>query len=164
MKDEKLRINGGWVNGSNLLATSVPNPHTFELDGNYRISASNSIELPDAETELWVIRGNQNGSATKELIIPDGVKVIKVDVSAYHRLGKDTDTLSVSLSSENKNWVHASREGSDVSKIVYVQATKKKYQMKLEDDTSWNDLHNIIASGRIYYSKSINQQIPEVVD
>ena len=145
-------------------STNVTNPYTFSIQGNRSFSASVEADIPDTVTALFSV-GDTNGYAERTFTIPAGVHVVYVVGDAFGRchhipyeqtFNKIGSTTKVYTTGHDKL-------------AVYVQVTPgKTYTMyasgSLLPDSQLSDTYEISTSLIVYYSKTINNKTPQVVD
>lgn len=145
-------------------STNVTNPYTFSIQGNRSFSASVEADIPDTNTALFSVR-DENGYAEKTFTIPAGVHVVYVVGNAFaccHHIPYE-ETLN-EIGSTTKVYT----TGHDTLN-VYVQVTPgKTYTMyasgSLSANSGLSDDYEIPTSLIVYYSKTINNKTPQVVD
>lgn len=145
-------------------STNVTNPYTFSIQGNRSFSASVEADIPDTVTALFSVR-DTNGYAEKTFTIPAGVHVVYVVGDAFgacHHIEYE-QTLN-KIGSTTKVYTTGHDELA-----VYVQVTPgKTYTMyasgSLLPSSGLSDPYKISTSLIVYYSKTINNKTPQVVD
>lgn len=145
-------------------STNVTNPYTFSIQGNRSFSASVEADIPDTVTALFSV-SDTNGYTEKTFTIPAGVHVVHVvgDVFGWCHHIPYEETFN-KIGSTTK--VYTTGRGK---LDVYVQVTPgKTYTMYASGSclpySQLADPYVISTSLIVYYSKTINNKTPQVVD
>lgn len=145
-------------------STNVTNPYTFSIQGNRSFSTSVEADIPDTATALFSV-GDTNGYAERTFTIPAGVHVVYVVGNAFGRCHHIIDEQTFNKIGSTTKVYTTGYDRLD----VYVQVTPgKTYTMyasgSLLPNSQLADLHEIPTSLIVYYSKTINNKTPQVVD
>lgn len=146
-------------------SSTVSNPYTFSISSNTSFSANIKSKLPLEDTILRAVRvDGHNPVDSIIVVIPDGVKVVKV----YSYCDNDnSDITYYSLSTgtwpNNKNWGLASFDDLTTNRSRYIGVTPgKSYTVTAEISSDSYD--GFYGYSRIYYSQEINSHTPDVED
>lgn len=145
-------------------STNVTNPYTFSIQGNRSFSASVETDIPDKPTALFSA-DDEYGYAAGTFTIPAGVHVVYVVGNAFGWCDHiEYEMTSNTIGSTTKVYTTGYDQLS-----VYVQVTPgKTYTMyasgSLLPSSSLSDSYEISTSLIVYYSKTINNKTPQVVD
>lgn len=154
-KDLNLQLHAG---------TNVTNPYTFSIQGNKSFSASVKPAIPDTNTVLDSYIGVTE-DVSLIVTIPAGVNVILVSctASAYtHHTGEDYPAdIAIGRSNDNGDIVKLYAESVGFAN-AYVKVTSgKTYKITMH---AWTDYGSPDVEFNIYYSKTINNTTPTVID
>lgn len=145
-------------------STSVTNPYTFSIQGNRSFSASVKPAIPDTNTVLDSYIGvTENVSLI--VTIPAGVNVIFVSCTAiayaYHTGEDYPASITIGRSNDNGDIVKLYAESVGFAD-AYVKVTPgKTYKITMY---AYADYGSPDVTFNIYYSKTINNTTPTVID
>lgn len=133
------------------------NPMSLVVTGNVTVGAILEASVPTTET---ILLSTEEVYTTVTIIVPAGVKVLKVDGGVYHE-GEGEVYLDVYSVNGKKYWLSLyGYEGTHG--ITYVGVTpNKSYTLKL---SAGSETGTESGSVTISYSQSINYQTPRVTD
>lgn len=133
------------------------NPMSLVVTGNVTVGATLEASVPTTETILLNFEG---ANTTVTIIVPAGVKVLKVSGGVYHEHEGEV-ALDVYSVNSKKYWLSLYNYGY-ASDTWYVGVTpNKSYTLKLSTDSETDtESGGVIIS----YSQSINNQTPKVTD
>lgn len=133
------------------------NPMSLVVTGNVTVGATLKASVPTTETRLL---STMDVNTTVTIIVPAGVKVLKVDGSVYHEHEGEV-VLDVYSVNGKKYWLSVYNYAY-ASDIWYVGVTpNKSYTLKLSTDSETDTESGSVV---ISYSQSINNQTPKVTD
>ena len=145
--------------------TVVNNPYVFNIDRNttFKSTIKKKIELPDKNTVLYE-ESSAGDPIHFKVTIPEGVNVINAccygEFFDYDDDGEAYITNQSNMKDWNNDYVVTSQE---VACDSYVQVTPgKTYDIIASADAAYSGIASFIVI--IYYSKTINQHKPDVVD
>lgn len=119
--------------------------------------------LPDVDTDLWSTKkSDEDGfSATFDIIIPAGVKVVYVGAGINGSLEGEPCHCSMYSNFSGKTWFDVSGENS-VGAVTYIGVTPlKTYRITVDYGS---EIEGTDGSAFIRYSKRINAVKPNVTD
>lgn len=133
------------------------NPMSLVVTGNVTVGATLEASVPTTET---ILLSTMEVYTTVTIIVPAGVKVLKVEGDVYHEHEGEV-ALDVYSVNGKKYWL--SLWGyENVYGICYVGVTpNKSYTLKLSTDSETGTESGSVT---ISYSQSINNQTPKVTD
>lgn len=144
--------------------TTVSNPYNFNINRNTSFSTTINAVLPDKETVLY--EASAYTSEFINLVIPSGVKVVKVYCSADiiesdENFGAVASVKSYVNDKFNKVWALAGVDGNGTDEVTkYVGVTSgKPYRLSV---LCTSDLGGAYLS--ISYSSTINAHAVDVED
>ena len=133
------------------------NPMSLVVTGNVTVGAILEASVPTTET---ILLSTMDMNTTVTIIVPAGVRVLKVAGDVYHEQEGEV-ALDVYSVNGKKYWlsVYNYEYASD---IWYVGVTpNKSYTLKLLTDSETGAESGSVT---ISYSQSINNQTPKVTD
>ena len=133
------------------------NPMSLVVTGNVTVGAILEASVPTTET---ILLSTMDMNTTVTIIVPAGVRVLKVAGDVYHEQEGEV-ALDVYSVNGKKYWlsVYNYEYASD---IWYVGVTpNKSYTLKLLTDSETDTESGSVT---ISYSQSINNQTPKVTD
>lgn len=146
-------------------SSKVSNPYSFSIKSNTSFSASIESKLPVKDTILRAFRvDDYNQTESAIVVIPDGVKVIKV----YSYCNNDNSertyySLSTGTWPNDKNWGSVSLNDLVTNRTRYIGVTPgKSYTVTAE--ISSDSAKGFYGYSRIYYSTEINTHTPNIKD
>lgn len=144
--------------------TTVSNPYNFNINRNTSFSTTINAVLPDKETVLYEASNYTNEFI--DLVIPGGVKVVKVYCFAEiieqdDNFGAEASIRSYVNDKFNKVWALAGVDGNGTDEVTkYVGVTSgKPYRLSV---LCTSDLGSAYVS--ISYSSAINVHAVDVED
>lgn len=154
-------------------STTVTNPYTFNIRGNTSFSTSIESATPDKNTLLGSNSFNNTSNGghriSVSVTIPNGVNVILVqgtgDVFIHHNGDQYNAELVIGRVNDNSITIAKTYStGSGVS-FSYVKVTPgKQYNIILDAHDPDNNYAVFNMNLSIYYSKTINNTTPTVID
>lgn len=146
-------------------SSTVSNPYTFSISSNKSFSANIKSKLPIKDTILRAFSVDEHNQVESIIVvIPDGVKVVKV----YSYCGNDNSertyySLSTGTWPNDKNWGLTSLNDLTTNRTRYIGVTPgKSYTVTAE--ISSDSAAGFYGYSRIYYSQEINSHTPDVED
>lgn len=146
-------------------SSTVSNPYTFSISSNKSFSANIKSKLPIKNTILRAFSVDEHNQVESIIVvIPDGVKVVKV----YSYCDNDNSertyySLSTGTWPNDKNWGLTSANDLTTNRTRYIGVTPgKSYTVTAE--ISSDSAAGFYGYSRIYYSQEINSHTPDVED
>lgn len=146
-------------------SSTVSNPYTFSISSSTSFSANIKSKLPLKDTILRAFSVDEHNQVESIIVvIPDGVKVVKV----YSYCGNDNGertyySLSTGTWPNDKNWGLTSFGDLTTNRLRYIGVTPgKSYTVTAE--ISSDSSGGFYGYSRIYYSQEINSHTPDVED
>lgn len=133
------------------------NPMSLVVTGNVTVGATLEASVPTTET---ILLSTEDANTTVTIIVPAGVKVLKVEGGVYHEHEGEVALYVYSVNGK-KYWLSLWNYG-DAYGLSYIGVTpNKSYTLKLSTDS---ETGTEAGSVTISYSQSINYQTPSVTD
>lgn len=133
------------------------NPMSLVVTGNVTVGATLEASVPITET---ILLSTMDANTTVTIIVPAGVRVLKVTGDVYHEHEGEV-ALDVYSVNSQKYWLSVWGYAS-VMDTWYVGVTSNKsYTLKLSTSSETGAESGSVT---ISYSQSINNQMPKVTD
>lgn len=133
------------------------NPMSLVVTGNVTVGATLEASVPTTETRLL---STMDVNTTVTIIVPAGVRVLKVTGDVYHE-HKGEVALDVYSVNSKKYWLSVWDYESAIDTWYVGVTSNKSYTLKLSTSSETGTESGSVT---ISYSQSINNQTPKVTD
>lgn len=133
------------------------NPMSLVVTGNITVGATLEASVPTTETRLL---STMDVNTTVTIIVPAGVRVLKVTGDVYHEHEGEV-ALDVYSVNSKKYWLSVWDYESAIDTWYVGVTSNKSYTLKLSTSSETGTESGSVT---ISYSQSINNQTPKVTD